>query len=435
MVEKKVFNIVYDVWDEIDDSPIPNLKSSYPHFQMNDPSHLILHYQNDASYDDKFEKKKCKLNEVIENPNQKYYYIVNHGGIDAEEFFSYKSEIISEDQTIKPLSQSVIEFIKKYNNFFIIFLTEHEPDSEKSFKIIYNYILNNGIDERKIYIVNNNSKLLDYKIKYESNINVYKLNFIPHSSTKVLVKVGGCEFIENKKGKFFMCFNKSPKVHRYALLCLLKKYNLLEEINWSLVPTWDSKPRESFYFKIFDKEQLTQYNNEIEYFYNTRFKVSDYEVNKNWFHEFEEINRDGFPIWLHNPEHIENYESSYINIVTESKYLDEYNNIHISEKSFRPFFYYQVPLILATHGHIKKMKEIYDFDFFDDIINHSYDDEPNQLKRLHMFVDEIKRLNNNKKNLVEFYRKNKNRFLENKNKVLNILKIVDVDYKFFENLI
>jgi hypothetical protein len=115
-------------------------------------------------------------------------------------------------------------------------------------------------------------------------------------------------------------------------------------------------------------------------------------------------------------------------------FQDKNNNIHISEKSFKPFFYYQFPLILSTHGHIKKIKELYNLDFFDDIINHSYDNEPNQKLRLNMFVNEIERLSKIKEELINFYKNNQKRFEDNKQKILNLLTIVDEDYLFFENL-
>jgi hypothetical protein len=247
--------------------------------------------------------------------------------------------------------------------------------------------------------------------------------------------MGGNEYIENKDGKFFMCFNKSPKVHRYALLCYLKKYNLLDNINWSLVPTWNSQPIGDFYKKIFDENERNELFKEIEYFYNIDIKRSDYEEDKGWFNPYQDINTSEFPIWLHIPEYMKNYESSYVNIITESMFLDELNNIHISEKSFRPFFYFQFPIILSTSGHIRKMKDKYGFDFYEDIINHSYDDEPNQSVRLEMVVKEIKRLNGIKIRLIDYYKNNKERFELNKQKVIKVLDTVNVDYKFFESLI
>jgi hypothetical protein len=92
-------------------------------------------------------------------------------------------------------------------------------------------------------------------------------------------------------------------------------------------------------------------------------------------------------------------------------------------------------MILATQYHIKTMKEKYNFDFFDDIINHSYDNEPNQMRRLEMFVEEIKRLDGIQDQVTEFYKNNKQRFEDNKQKVWNMLNIVEKDYQFFESLI
>jgi hypothetical protein len=91
-------------------------------------------------------------------------------------------------------------------------------------------------------------------------------------------------------------------------------------------------------------------------------------------------------------------------------------------------------MILATHHHIKSIKEKYNFDFFDDVIDHSYDNEPNQKKRFNLFVNEIKRLHDNKENLIEFYRNNKHRFERNKNKFIAIANNKS-DYNFFKSLV
>ena len=81
------------------------------------------------------------------------------------------------------------------------------------------------------------------------------------------------------------------------------------------------------------------------------------------------------------------------------------------------------------------MKEKFGLDFYDDIINHSYDSHPNQRIRLEMFYNEIKRLSNMKTELIDFYKNNYERFEANKQKVMKILEIVDKDYYYFENLI
>lgn len=422
---EKILNVVYDTFDS-GGKPIPNLINQFPNKSIADSWFLVMHYIDDTSYNPKFSQKISTFSDVYNNPNEKYYYFINHAGELLSELHKVNNEFFT---------SQIIECLHKCDNFNVIFLTEHEPDNELGFILVNRYIKSKNINGKQIYIINNNSKLDDYKIQQNSDINVHTIRFVPHSSTKVLFKVGGCNYETEKVGKFFMLFNKSPKLHRYALLTLLKKNGVLNDINWSLVPGWDCNAYGDYYNKIFTKEEQKELDEEMLYFYNLKIKVSDFEEKKNWFSEFSEINNEGFPIWMHTPEYPKNYENTYINIITESMFLDRENNIHISEKTFKPFFYYQLPLILATHHHIKKVKEKYDLDFFDDIIDHSYDNEPNQRKRLDMFVNEIIRLNQNKDEVKRFYKNNKDRFEKNKQKVLNLLKIVDDDYLFFENLI
>jgi hypothetical protein len=371
---------------------------------------------------------------VINRPDEKFYYFVNYGVGDLYELFEVREDnkVV---ENLNPITEKIKTFVKKNKNFNIVFLTEHEPDNEEGFKVLNDYVNNNKLNSKQFYIINNNSKLKEYNEKYKSEINTYTLNFIPHSSTKVLVKIGGCDFTTERNGKFFMCFNKSPKPHRYALLCLLKKNNILENTNWSLVPSWNCNFEEGYLRSTFSNNELKMLKSEIEYFSKIDIKRSDFEEDKGWFNRYSNINRDSLPIWQQIPEHIETYVSSYINIVTESMFKDWNNNIHISEKSFRPFYYYQIPLILSTHGHIRTLKEKYGFDFYDDLINHSYDDEPNQKNRLIKLVTEIAKLNNNKEKVIDFFRNNKDRFESNKQKVIEVLKVVNQDYHYFESLI
>ena len=424
---EKIINLVYDRFDG--DEPIINLKDEYPNRRLADSRNLIKHYIDDTSFKNKFSQRNCSFDEISENPNKKYYYIINFSS-------EYLVDIFYPDNVTltNPFNQNVMDYLSNHKNFNVIFLTEHEPDNEDGFVCLDRFIKDNNINGQQIYLITNNSKLSDYKKKYNSQINVHTLRFIPHSSTKVLYKIGGCEFKTIKEGKFFMMFNKSPKQHRYALLCLLKKYNLLDEFNWSLVPGYDCQPRDSYYDGIFDKNEREELKNEINYFYDLKIKRSDLEEDKGWFNQFSEVNTNDFPIWVHTPEYPKNYEDTYVNVITESMFQDKWNNIHISEKSFKPFFYYQFPMILSTQGHIKKIKELYGLDFFDDIINHSYDNEPNQKIRLDMFVNELKRLSSIKNDLKDFYKNNQKRFEDNKQKVLNLLNIVDDDYLFFEKL-
>ena len=80
------------------------------------------------------------------------------------------------------------------------------------------------------------------------------------------------------------------------------------------------------------------------------------------------------------------------------------------------------------------MKDRFGFDMFDDVIDHSYDNEIDNSKRLFMVFNEIKKLLENKDKLIDFYKNNKNRFLNNREKVLDIYKSEN-DQNYFRNIV
>jgi len=436
MIKKNTINLVYDDWLDIYNTN-QNGKKHFPDLHFGDMHHLMWSYldkglffgylQNTLSSNDKFELKKCRFNEVYERPDENFYYFITLHGFNYEQIFK-------QAKFEQFFNENLKNVLLKCENFYVGFVTEHESDDEKGFLELNNFVIKNNLNPKQFYFINNNSLIDDIKKEHNSDINVYKINFLPTSSTRVLEMEGECSLITEKKGKFFMCFNKGPKRHRYALLCLLKKNNLLEDINWSLIPDYNPNAENEFYSHIFNPQEIESIKEEIKYFLNIGIKKNDYEIDANWIDGEGNFVKNILPEWMLVPTLCVNHENSYINITTESQYLDENKVIHITEKSFKPFYYFQFPLILATHNHIKKMKELYDYDFFDDIINHEYDSEPNFKKRLYMFVEEIKRLNQNKEQIKEFYRNNQQRFIDNKNKVLKMLSDTS-DFTFFKNLI
>jgi hypothetical protein len=71
---------------------------------------------------------------------------------------------------------------------------------------------------------------------------------------------------------------------------------------------------------------------------------------------------------------------------------------------------------------------------FEDVIDHSYDSEPDQRKRLFKLFDEVKRVYKNKDKFISNYVDLKDRFENNKKMVLNLLNNKD-DVDFFTSLI
>ena len=129
-------------------------------------------------------------------------------------------------------------------------------------------------------------------------------------------------------------------------------------------------------------------------------------------HEFKN-HKDQSEIFL-IPELKTSFENSYFNVVTESVFHSPASVIHHSEKSFRPFYYYQFPIFVASLNHVQSLRDEYGFDTFDDVIDHSYDFDTNPKSRLEKVVSEIHRINSNKEFFIDFYKKNKHRFYENR---------------------
>ena len=113
------------------------------------------------------------------------------------------------------------------------------------------------------------------------------------------------------------------------------------------------------------------------------------------------------------------YKHGYINIVTESQY-EWKNTIHITEKSILPFFFHQIPIIVAPHGHVQSMKDMWNLDFFDDIVNHTYDSIENPILRFRGITEEILRLSKMENEIMDFFKNNQYRFEENKKIIKNI---------------
>ena len=420
MTEIKL-NLVYDYWDG--DSPILNGKTHYPTNHFWDIEDFVNNYVNSFSVSQhKIKVKSCKISEVYENPNQKYYYFICHAAINID-------DIIKDNKII---TDEIKQCLISCDNFNLVFFSHHESDDEDGFKILNN----SDLPKKQIYLINNNYKLNEYVSDYNSQIKVYSVMYLPVVVSATLYDLSGTKFSFDKKERFFMCFNRGPKIHRHSLLVFMLKHNLLDESNWSFIPNFFFIYDFENYKQIFNVDEIKNYDKEIKTLNELKLKISDHENTELSFDDNNEITvlNPKYKNVLLPPEIPENYINSYVNLVTETKFLDNENVIQISEKSFKPFFYYQFPMILATHHHIKAMKEKYDFDFFDDVIDHSYDNEPDQKKRFKLFVNEVKRLHDNKENLIEFYRNNQVRFEINKNKVISIMNN-DSDYIFFRSLI
>jgi hypothetical protein len=357
----------------------------------------------------------CSLEDAIKNQNKNYYYIVHQ--IQNMYFLSNSF----------PFSYVFLDALKNNQNIKIIFLNEREIEEFHLFEILNERLKIERINPKQIYLINNNGLMDTYKNVLNFDINVYPIRYLPYHMTTYLMKQEVEKNIMDKKF-LFMCHNRRMKPHRYGILSMLKKYDILNETDWSIIEgenyrywhlTGDSVNID-VHREIFTDVDISFLEDEIKYFSQFDVKQSYYE---------SELTKEKIDWITLEPM---SYLNSYINITTESNFQS--NDIHITEKAFKPFYFYQIPIFLSTYNHLKLFRERYDFDLFDDLIDHSYDEEPNHRTRFFMVFDEIKKLHQNRDFVTNFYKNNQERLINNHKKVINILND-KTDYNFFQSLI
>ena len=388
-----ILNLVFDKWDD-NGNPIANLSEINEQIggEYIIDLHLLLNLPNPL-----IKINKCNLSDIQLGEN--YYYMIAHR-------CSFESMFNSDGWSI---NKDVEEYIKN-KNLKIVFLSEHESykDLKTSLTNLITLLDKKGLNHIQFYIVNNNSLLYDLKKELNTNINVYKINFLLESvSNSITIKTSEPE-IQTDKKFMFLCQNRRPKNHRLALLTLLKNKNLLKDdiIDWSLTygSMNQSMPELTKYQFYIDFDNLQLFNDYKEICANS--KLSFYEKNVDWWNSV-----DNYHPWNHLD--LQTFNQSYINITTESHF--DIQDIHITEKTFKPFYYFQIPLFLASYQHINKLKKEHDLYLFEDLIDHSYDNEKNDKIRMNMVVDEILRLSNIKNDIVNYYKSNIDKLIHNHN--------------------
>jgi len=191
---------------------------------------------------------------------------------------------------------------------------------------------------------------------------------------------------------------------------------IIDDVDWSLVQGWQfTNDPNGWISQVLNPDDIEEMQDQIDYFGSIEQKKCRYEEKYTWFDDRSDT--DNVP-WnkTYDKDQLEN---SYFNLTTETEFQTDH--IHISEKSFKGFYALQFPMILASPFHIKEIKKKYDFDFFDDVVDHSYDEETDHRERLFKFAKEVKRISDNKQFFIDFYKNNKERFMENNRKVIELV--------------
>ena len=297
------------------------------------------------------------------------------------------------------------------SNVSFVFINVHEYEPFEYNIEIGNYLHKLGANCDSIHFINNNSLNVEYPSKY----NFYKSHH--------LFVAFGERFLENKielkvdkSGKFFINQNRSPKPHRLGMLSYLRNFKIIDDVNYSFLNSLQSVEG---MVKFIDADDYIRINKDIDII-NDNVKNTDNETGYR-----EEV------FSFQNNLTVSDFENSYVNITSESAFYN--SEIHLTEKTIKPFCFYQIPIIFGTQFHNHYLKKDYGFDLFEDIIDISFDSEPVSTKRLSMVANEIKRIYQNKNEFINFYKNNIDR-LESNRKILQDIVDSKPDLNTFKKI-
>ena len=178
------------------------------------------------------------------------------------------------------------------------------------------------------------------------------------------------------RDNYFLFKIKRPRNHRLALLYKMCTDGLLEKGDWSCITSPE-----------FNEHQV----NAIAAAYNFQIDVAKVqELYKKFPYPLKnerDIDLSTVSAW--SDKNSDAHKNSYFYICTETFTNSEYKSL--TEKVFKPIINFQPFLFVAYPGALKLLKEL-GFKTFDGFIDESYDDEPDESKRIHMIYSEITRL-------------------------------------------
>lgn len=212
-------------------------------------------------------------------------------------------------------------------------------------------------------------------------------------------------FKKNIKSNEWLLLNSNMRLHRFMTIYYLlsKEYykNGLISINLDYLEDKDLKI----------KSKITKQLKDDFLKGKTRFENNEFNLLK----IPPNINDVNTPIENYNNNLLPIYRKTGIEIITGTMFFN--NDTCIGEKEIQNVYGKSFPIYITGCGMVKKMKDLFNIDTFDDIIDHSYDEVENPFERLATAIDKNEKLLNGSTNIEELWSDNQKRFEDNRAKV------------------
>jgi len=296
------------------------------------------------------------------------------------------------------------EYISIFNSskrFIVLFFYDHfyVPDVSKGTENLVSNTLIDIINVCKQY-KNKQVILFTENINTEEILNLYK----PFNLKIITSPIGMYEYkdclndTEISIEKTFLdryhvlCLNNNPRAHRIGTLLYIKYLHLEPHIFSTLCINKTS---------AYNRTGILSYINPRSTIRDKLCDISLSDIKANNF----KANTTNFKDNL-----VPLFKNSVVSIITETTSLEKFSTL--TEKFPYCILGRNFPIIVGTLGNVELYRKM-GFDMFDDIIDHSYDYEPNPFYRMKMAIDSNIKILTDKEFAVALYDKSKKRLDNN----------------------
>ena len=200
-----------------------------------------------------------------------------------------------------------------------------------------------------------------------------------------------------------LCLNNKPRIHRVGVVLYLLLLNLntvfmsfMSRENWEDNTEYDIRSILSYVYQYSKlKDQLVNVSSRLVEFQDTAEYV--YSKTHNNSHNFI---ANLLPV----------YKNTAVEIITETTAAE--GTAHLTEKYVNCVFGKCFPIIIGTFKNVELYRSM-GYDMFDDIIDHSYDYEPNPFYRMKMAIDANIEIISDRDLAISLHEENKERFENN----------------------
>lgn len=320
-------------------------------------------------------------------PKGKFLYELNFAPYhyrDWNKIFSINDGPFS-DQNI---TQDEINYVIDHDGYFLVTILFEGWAHDKIFEAMTNYFDHYNIPlNRVIYVTNcyNGSSIykkwcLKRKINPQINVEHFPtFRFDRTNLEQVIEKYLNVEYKPGPREKDFLCFQRRYNDHRLVLFLEMYRKGMLDNFYMSMDGT---QPESGRSFES-NANYLAQRRPEFKF---TEKEILDAKSCLPLILDTTDFSSYPMEETQFSTEHY--YENSLINIISETFFFSE--EIHLTEKTFKPIAFKQPFIMMGAKGTLQHLKDL-GFKTFSEFWDESYDNQndSNRMMSIFKIIDDI----------------------------------------------